>query len=29
MNVQFDDNVAIIINQEGNPKRTHVFGLIT
>jgi large subunit ribosomal protein L14 len=24
--VQFDDNVVIIINQEGNPKGTHVFG---
>ncbi len=26
--MQFDDNVAIVINQEGNPKGTHVFGLV-
>ncbi len=24
--MQFDDNVAIVISQEGNPKGTHVFG---
>jgi large subunit ribosomal protein L14 len=24
--LQFDDNVAIVISQEGNPKGTHVFG---
>jgi large subunit ribosomal protein L14 len=24
--VQFDDNVAVVINQEGNPKGTRVFG---
>ncbi|KAH9566797.1 hypothetical protein CY35_04G147800 [Sphagnum magellanicum] len=28
MSVRFDDNVAIIINQEGNPKGTLVFGPI-
>jgi len=26
--VQFNDNVVIVINQEGNPKGTHVFGLV-
>jgi large subunit ribosomal protein L14 len=26
MNVQFDDNVVVVINQEGNPKGTRVFG---
>jgi len=26
--VQFDDNAAVIINQEGNPKGTRVFGPI-
>jgi large subunit ribosomal protein L14 len=26
MSVQFDDNVAVVINQEGNPKGTRVFG---
>ncbi len=26
--VQFDDNVVLIINQEGNPTCTHVFGLV-
>nr|YP_010188826.1 ribosomal protein L14 [Callicladium imponens]QZJ47629.1 ribosomal protein L14 [Callicladium imponens] len=24
--VQFDDNAAVVINQEGNPKGTRVFG---
>nr|YP_010188729.1 ribosomal protein L14 [Entosthodon attenuatus]QZJ47532.1 ribosomal protein L14 [Entosthodon attenuatus] len=24
--IQFDDNAAVIINQEGNPKGTRVFG---
>jgi len=24
--VQFDDNVVVVINQEGNPKGTRVFG---
>nr|YP_009732815.1 ribosomal protein L14 [Buxbaumia aphylla]QHU77157.1 ribosomal protein L14 [Buxbaumia aphylla] len=24
--VQFDDNAAVIINQEGNPKGTRIFG---
>ena len=24
--IQFDDNAAVVINQEGNPKRTRVFG---
>jgi len=28
MNVQFDDNVVVVINQERNPKGTHVFGLV-
>jgi large subunit ribosomal protein L14 len=27
-NVQFNDNVAVIINQEENPKGTCVFGLV-
>jgi len=26
--VQFDDNVVVVINQEGNPKGTHGFGLV-
>jgi ribosomal protein L14 len=24
--VQFNDNVVVVINQEGNPKGTYVFG---
>ena len=26
MNIRFDDNAAVIINAEGNPKGTRVFG---
>nr|YP_009559636.1 ribosomal protein L14 [Lycopodium clavatum]AZU95688.1 ribosomal protein L14 [Lycopodium clavatum] len=26
MIIQFDDNAAVVINQEGNPKGTRVFG---
>jgi len=26
--VQFDDNVAVVINQEGKPKGTHIFSPI-
>nr|QCI07222.1 ribosomal protein L14 [Hypnea pannosa] len=28
MNIRFDDNAAVIINQENNPKGTRVFGPI-
>ena len=28
MSIRFDDNAAIIINQEGNPRGTRVFGPI-
>jgi large subunit ribosomal protein L14 len=28
MNIRFDDNAAVIINKEGNPKGTRVFGPI-
>jgi large subunit ribosomal protein L14 len=26
MSIRFDDNAAVIINQDGNPKGTRVFG---
>jgi large subunit ribosomal protein L14 len=26
MSIRFDDNAAVIINKEGNPKGTRVFG---
>ncbi|MFN5836248.1 MAG: uL14 family ribosomal protein, partial [Pseudanabaena sp.] len=26
MRIRFDDNAAVIINQDGNPKGTRVFG---
>jgi large subunit ribosomal protein L14 len=28
MNIRFDDNAAVIINKEGNPRGTRVFGPI-
>jgi large subunit ribosomal protein L14 len=26
MSIRFDDNAAVIVNQDGNPKGTRVFG---
>ena len=26
MSIRFDDNAAVLINQDGNPRRTRVFG---
>ncbi|MBA0678463.1 hypothetical protein Goari_019807, partial [Gossypium aridum] len=28
MIIRYDDNVAVVIDQEGNPKRTQIFGVI-
>ncbi|MCE5166697.1 60S ribosomal protein L14, partial [Datura stramonium] len=28
MIIRYDDNAAIVIDQEGNPKRTRIFGVI-
>ncbi|KAK8306389.1 hypothetical protein V6Z11_D03G123900 [Gossypium hirsutum] len=29
MIIRYDDNVAVVIDQEGNPKGTRIFGVIT